>query len=76
MTKLIFIIVVALLLVLWFKSMGRKNDLSRKSNAKHQDSVEDMVRCQVCGVNLPRSEALLSRGRFYCSDQHRLKDQS
>jgi len=22
-------------------------------------------------VNLPRSEAILSQGRFYCSDEHR-----
>jgi uncharacterized protein len=29
------------------------------------------VRCQACGVNLPRSEAILSQGRFYCCDEHR-----
>lgn len=76
MTKLLFIIAVTLLLVLWFKSMARKKDKADKPDSKSKDGVEDMVRCQVCGVNLPRSEALLSRGRFYCSDQHRLKDQS
>jgi uncharacterized protein len=32
---------------------------------------EDMVRCDVCGVHLPRSESFTSRGRFFCTDEHR-----
>jgi uncharacterized protein len=76
LTKLIFIVAVTLLLVLWFKSMGRKKDQGGSKPDSKSGRAEDMVRCQVCGVNLPRSEALMSRGRFYCSDQHRLKDQS
>jgi uncharacterized protein len=36
-----------------------------------QGGGEDMVRCAVCGVHLPRSESFTSRGRFYCSDEHR-----
>lgn len=73
MAKLIFIVVVTLLLVLWFKSMGRRGPRDDK-NQPGRGEAEDMVRCHVCGVNLPRSEALLSRGHFYCSEQHRLKD--
>jgi uncharacterized protein len=30
-----------------------------------------MVRCTVCGVHLPRSESFTSRGKFFCSDEHR-----
>lgn len=71
MAKLLFIVLVTLLLVLWFKHMGRsKRDL----DAKRRYEVEDMVRCQVCGVNLPRSEALLSQGRIYCCEEHRRRD--
>jgi uncharacterized protein len=33
-----------------------------------------MVACAGCGVHLPRSEALLSQGRFYCSEEHRVRD--
>lgn len=72
MTKILFVIVVTIGLVLWFKHMGRaKRDL----DAKKQTEVEDMVRCQVCGVNMPRSEAILSQGRIYCCEDHRLRDQ-
>jgi len=29
-----------------------------------------MVKCAHCGVNLPRSEAIFSKGEFYCSVEH------
>lgn len=32
---------------------------------------EDMVRCARCGVHQPKSESILSEGRFYCSQEHR-----
>lgn len=34
-------------------------------------AAEDMVRCVVCGVNTPRSEAIFSGGEFFCSEEHR-----
>lgn len=36
---------------------------------------EDMVRCVQCGVHLPKSESIFSRGEFYCSDDHRRQHQ-
>lgn len=36
---------------------------------------EDMVRCVKCGVHLPKSEGILSRGEFFCSDEHRRQHQ-
>ena len=40
--------------------------------AQRRDNVvpEDMVRCIVCGVNLPRGESLAARGQFYCCVDH------
>lgn len=29
-----------------------------------------MVRCLICGVHLPRSEAIASRGEMFCSREH------
>ena len=34
-------------------------------------STEDMVRCALCGVHLPRSESLMNDRMFYCSAEHR-----
>lgn len=72
MTKLLFIVAAVVLAVLWFKNKGRA---PRDIEAKKPADVEDMVRCRVCGVNLPRSEAILSQDRLYCCDEHRRQDQ-
>jgi uncharacterized protein len=35
---------------------------------------QEMVSCPVCGVHLPRSEAVPgARGILYCSKEHRLR---
>ena len=33
-------------------------------------SAEDMVRCRVCGLNVPKSEALPIDGQWACCAQH------
>ena len=68
MTKLLLIVAFTIGIVLWFKyQAGKQRDVL----PKNEKAPEDMVRCEVCGVNLPRSEAILSQGRFYCCDEHR-----
>lgn len=46
---------------------ARRDDEARPS----PPAQEDMVRCAVCGVHLPRSEASLSGDEFFCCDEHR-----
>ena len=37
-------------------------------------SPQDMVRCPVCSVHLPRTDALAGPdGRLYCCQEHRLR---
>jgi uncharacterized protein len=31
---------------------------------------EDMVRCEHCGVYLPRTESHAENGSYYCSEEH------
>ena len=66
--KLLFFALVGVLVYLYFKSTQRRQVLG--SGAAPADAVEDMVRCAHCRVNLPRSEAILSKGEFYCSAEH------
>jgi uncharacterized protein len=43
----------------------------KRGGSSSPPPVEAMVPCAHCGINVPRSEALESRGRFYCSEEHR-----
>ncbi|MBI5937591.1 MAG: hypothetical protein HY850_07070 [Betaproteobacteria bacterium] len=72
MLKLLIWLAIALAAVFWFRAARRKN--SNPPPAKGEPEIESMVRCQVCGVNLPRSEAVMSQGRFYCCPEHREQD--
>jgi uncharacterized protein len=47
------------------QQMGRE---TVHNNKKHQDVA--MVKCEVCQVHLPRSEAYLQNDKFYCSLAH------
>ena len=71
MNKIVTVILVTLLVVYLFRRMAQKRV---QPPAGKQKGAEDMVRCKTCGVNLPRSEALMSQGRFYCCDEHRNSD--
>ncbi len=44
---------------------------SRDHAQRHDTAAaEDMVRCAVCGVHLPRGESLAVRGQYYCGVEH------
>lgn len=72
MSKLITLLLLVVLGVYLFRRMIGQNEAPPKP--PKGKAAEDMVRCKVCGVNLPRSEAILSRGNFYCCDEHRRAD--
>lgn len=68
MGKLLLLAAV-ILAVFWILKVYRKG-VDRQS-APPPGAVEDMVRCAQCGVHLPRSESIVSHGRFFCSEEHR-----
>lgn len=69
MAKFLLVIAVFIVVYLFLRSYRRRADASPPpaAAAKHG---EDMVRCRVCGVHLPKSEAVTSRGEMYCSKEH------
>jgi len=72
--KWLLVIAVVVVVVLLMKRAARRGAVPRAKPGEAK--VEDMVRCHVCGVNLPRSEAILSRGRFYCGEEHRRRNEA
>lgn len=73
MGKLLLILAVVLLL-LWLARPRRAGKPGDKAEATPQ--VEDMVRCEQCGVHLPRVEAVSARDRYFCSAQHLAQHES
>jgi len=71
-----FLLVIAVFVVFY---LFLRNHAKRSGAAQPPDSAsksgasrlgEDMVRCSICGVHLPTSEAVTSRGDFFCSKEH------
>jgi uncharacterized protein len=63
---LFLVIYIAYVFVKTSKRRANRPDIRRSSR-----KGEAMVSCKVCGVHLPRSESILSRGSdYYCSKEH------
>lgn len=63
------VVFLGLLLVYWILKSHRKRG-DRSDRPSKSGTGEDMVRCDLCGIHLPRSESLTTRGNFYCSVEH------
>ena len=76
-----YLLVMALVLgVFWMwrhnRHVEREEKEEARDKAKRQAAVQkllpvDMVACAVCGVHLPKSEALRSADSYFCGDAHR-----
>lgn len=79
MWRLIFIgLIIYLLIVIYKRSKANtnlddknnNNDTSEKAQGNENPEIENMVQCASCSVHLPRSEAYMVNGEFYCSKTH------
>ena len=69
-----YVVLLGVLLVVYLLwRHGRKSAGGAARPAPPSARPQDMVRCTVCAVHLPRVEALAGAdGRLYCSQEHRL----
>jgi uncharacterized protein len=71
-----YLLIATLLLVAWFIWRAQR---TRERNAATPPPAgaapalpQEMVRCTVCSLHLPRNDALAGgSGRLYCSHEHR-----
>jgi uncharacterized protein len=67
--KFLLVIAVFIVVYLFLRSYRGRVEAAPPPPAAAKQG-EDMVRCLVCGVHLPKSEAVTSRGEIYCSKEH------
>lgn len=68
-----------LLLVLLVAYFSWRNARIRKTSARRAPppklaAPQDMLACAVCGLHVPRSDALIAGGRSYCGKAHQQQD--
>ncbi len=60
--------VIYVVYIMFFKQKGVQNN-SKQSDTKQKPQANEMVECQNCGVYVEISEAILSNGKYYCSNE-------
>jgi uncharacterized protein len=72
MTKYL-VVALVIAIVIWLTRAGKRAEQVKAANAAQRKAIKHdmMVECAQCGVHLPRSEALMSRGKTFCSEAHR-----
>jgi uncharacterized protein len=69
MFKYLILFLVIYIAYVFVKASKRRAD--RPDIRRGSRRGEDMVSCKVCGIHLPRSESIVSRGSdYYCSKEH------
>ena len=67
---LIRILIIAL--VVWLLLRMMKNWANKKVQSQKKEPVEleTVVPCHHCGLHIPKTEALESDNKYYCSQEH------
>lgn len=74
MGYLLRLIIIGLLVWLAYRLI-RKLAAPARGKERGRLHHEEMVRCEVCGLHVPRTSALCRDDRFFCSREHLESDQ-
>jgi uncharacterized protein len=66
LAKILVLVVIGFLIWLFFRSAFKATQ--KPGDNAPQVKTDDVVPCSVCGVHIPKSEALLQDGAYRCSD--------
>ena len=70
----LILLVVAVGFWLWLRNrnVGRDKDsnVSEQQPPPKNQNITPVISCSVCGLHLPRSEALIGKQGSYCSEAH------
>lgn len=68
---LIHILITALLIWLLLRMIRNRINQSQINKKNKQGHIETVVRCQHCGLHIPKHEAVKTDNQYYCSQKHR-----
>lgn len=81
MSRLLFFLLLGVAIYVGYTWWLRQQRDARRRAMEQMRAGETMVRCEVCGVNLPQSDALSGpqssdgTSRWYCCEAHRAQGQ-
>ncbi len=65
----------AIALFFWIVIALVRNYVRRAARIRRQpgqpERIGTMVRCELCGLHVPETEAVKKNAKYYCSPQHR-----
>lgn len=64
--KIVAVIIMAFLVYILFFKRNREKEMFAKKNEKITD---EMVECPTCKTYVSQKEAIVSNGKFYCSQE-------
>ncbi len=65
------ILLLAVLALVWLLRGARRRVAPPPAHPKADDAAQPIVACQLCGLHLPKNEALPGRGGVFCGEAHR-----
>jgi uncharacterized protein len=70
MSRIVFFVLLAVAVYLVWRLLQKK--IQRPPNGADSDVPRlAMVSCAMCGLHVPREEALMQDERFFCCEEHR-----
>lgn len=73
MKYLLVLLVVAIAVGIWRsqrRAAAAEHAKSRPAARRPLAAPEEMTECAVCGLHLPRADALSAQGRYFCCAEH------
>lgn len=74
MPGLIRVAVIVILAVIAYRLVKRWLANMPRETKPPRNNIEQMVRCQYCGLHIPQEEAIHDQDDWYCSKEHRQLD--
>lgn len=69
-------LILALVVWLVFRLVKRFLNRPSRKSSRIPPAPGDMVRCEQCGLHIPKIEAMRDGDHYYCSRQHLEEDKS